>query len=433
MRSILQCMDCGRQYPVNEVVYTCETCGGLLDVIHDYETLKKTLSRATFDARLGALDAPYNSGVWRYKELINPDVSLDQIVSRPEGNTNLYFTPRLAQWAGLETLYLKHEGENPTGSFKDRGMTGGVTQARLLGMDRVACASTGNTSAALAAYAAHAGLEGIVFFENKEIALGKLAQAIAYGATCIQVSADFDRNLELVRTISAELGIYVLNSVNPFRLEGQKTILIEAIQQLHWQVPDWIVCPGGNLGNSSAFGKALHELYELGLIDRIPRLAIIQAEGANPLYRAYKNGFEKYEAIHADTIASAIKIGNPVNYRKAVRTIEWTNGIVEQVNDQEIMDAKALVDAQGIGCEPASACSLAGTRKLVSMGIIKPTESVVGILTGHLLKDPDATINYHRNSLSKIRATYPNLLHQAEPSVEEISRILTGEPILTNS
>jgi threonine synthase len=432
MQSILQCMDCGRQYPLNQVVFTCETCGGLLDVIHDMDTLKKTVTRATFDERLGSFDAPYNSGVWRYKELINPTVADDQIVSKPEGNTNLYYTPRLAKWVGIEHLYLKHEGENPTGSFKDRGMTGGVTQARVLGMERVACASTGNTSASLASYAAHAGLEGIVFFENKEIALGKLSQAIAYGATCIQVAADFDRNLELVRAISAELGIYVLNSVNPFRLEGQKSIMFETIQQLKWQVPDWIVCPGGNLGNSSAFGKALRELYQLELIDRIPQIAIIQAEGANPLYRAYQTGFETYEAVHAHTIASAIKIGNPVNYRKAVRTIQWTEGVVEQVSDQEIMDAKAVIDAQGIGCEPASACSLAGVRKLVEMGVIKPKEKVVGILTGSLLKDPDATINYHRNTLTNIQANYPNLLHQAEPSIEEISRILTEGRAVTS-
>src|SRR5690606_18084845 len=237
----LQCMDCGRQYPTDEVVYTCETCGGLLDVQHDLDTLRRTITRETFDQRLGMLDAPYNSGVWRYKEMVYPDVDPSLIVSRPEGNTNLYHTPRLAQWAGVEKLYLKHEGENPTGSFKDRGMTGGVTQARVLGMTNVACASTGNTSASLAAYAAWSGICGIVLFENKEIALGKLAQAIAYGATCIQVAADFDRNLKLVREVSAALDMYVLNSVNPFRLEGQKTIMLEAIQQLRWQAPDWIV------------------------------------------------------------------------------------------------------------------------------------------------------------------------------------------------
>lgn len=427
MPSILQCIDCGQQYPVDQVLYTCDACGGLLDVVHDLDHLKRSVSRATFDERLGALDAPYNSGVWRYKELIHPDIADDMVVSRIEGNTNLYAAPKLGQWAGISDFYLKHEGENPTGSFKDRGMTSGVTQARLLGMNRVACASTGNTSASLAAYAAHADLEGIVFFENKEIALGKLSQAIAFGATCIQVSADFDRNLELVRSISAELGIYVLNSVNPFRLEGQKAIIFEIMQQRRWQVPDWIVCPGGNLGNSSAFGKALRELFAIGLIDRIPHVAIIQAEGANPLYQAYQTGFEHYEPVHAHTIASAIKIGNPVNYKKAVRTIQWTEGVVEQVSDQEIMDAKAQIDAQGIGCEPASACSLAGVRKLVEMGVIRSDETVVGILTGHLLKDPDATINYHRNTLGNIRAAYPNHLHQAEPSIEEISRILQVE------
>ncbi|PJF40785.1 MAG: threonine synthase [Phototrophicales bacterium] len=422
--SILQCMDCGQQYPIDTVIYTCSHCGGLLDVCHDFDSLKDSITHDTFDARLGSLDAPYNSGVWRYKELIYPHVDETHIVSRPEGNTNLYHVPRLAQWAGIETLFLKHEGENPTGSFKDRGMTGGVTQARVLGMQRIACASTGNTSASLASYAAHGGLESIVFFQNKQIAFGKLAQAIAYGATCVQINADFDRNLELVREVADKLGIYVLNSINPFRLEGQKSIIFEILQQLRWQTPDWIVCPGGNLGNSSAFGKALQEAYTLGLIDRMPHLAIIQAEGANPLYQSFRHDFNDYAPMHAETIATAIKIGNPVNYPKAVRTIKWTDGVVEQVSDQEIMDAKALIDAQGIGCEPASACSLAGTRKLCEQGIIQANDTVVGILTGHVLKDPDATINYHSNSLPDITATYPNKLHQAEPSVEEISRIL---------
>jgi threonine synthase len=425
MSSKLQCMDCGTHYPMNEVIYACTACGGLLDVIHDWSQTK--ITRELFDKRLGSLDAPHNSGVWRYKEMVYPDVSDDLIVSRPEGNTNLYNVPKLAFWAGVKKLYLKHEGENPTGSFKDRGMTGGVTQARVLGMQRVACASTGNTSAALASYAAWAGLEGIIFMQNKQIAVGKLAQGVAYGATCIQINADFDRNLELVRQISEELGIYVLNSVNPFRLEGQKTIMIEALQQLRWQVPDWIVCPGGNLGNSSAFGKALKELYDLGLIDRLPRLAIIQAEGASPLYRAFLNDFETFEPMKAETLASAIKIGNPVNYKKAVRALRWTQGVVEMVTDQEIMDAKALIDATGIGCEPASACSLAGVRKLVELDVIGHDETVVSILTGHVLKDPEATIGYHSNQLDDIEPAYPNKLRQAGDSVDEIKRILTSE------
>jgi threonine synthase len=329
----------------------------------------------------------------------------------------------------VQTLYLKHEGENPTGSFKDRGMTGGLTHARALGMKRVACASTGNTSASLAAYAAWAGLEGIVFFQNEHIALGKLAQAIAYGATCVQIAADFDRNLQLVRQIGVELGVYVLNSVNAFRLEGQKTIIIEALQQLRWRVPDWVVCPGGNLGNSSAFGKALHELYTLGLIDRMPRLAIIQAEGANPLYRSYQRGFDALEPVQAKTIATAIKIGNPVSYAKAVRALRWTDGVVEQVSDQEIMDAKALIDAQGIGCEPASGCSLAGVRKLVDAGLIQPHETVLGVLTGHLLKDPEATLRYHDGSLEGLIARYPNRVHQVEPTLESIAQVLTPEQV----
>ncbi len=424
MTSRLQCMDCHTAYPIDALIYTCETCGGLLDVQHDLQALKGTLTRATFDARLGSLDHPYRSGVWRYKELVHPSAPDEQVVSKPEGNTNLYHVPQLAQWAGVETLYLKHEGENPTGSFKDRGMTGGVTHARLLGMNRVACASTGNTSAALSAYAAQAGIQGIIFFENKNIALGKLSQAIAYGATCVQINADFDRNLALVREVSATLGVYVLNSVNPFRLEGQKTIMFETIQQLKWNVPDWVVVPGGNLGNSSAFGKGLYELYQLGLIDRMPRVAIIQAEGANPLYQSYQSNFTDFTPMKAQTIASAIKIGNPVNYKKAVRTLQWTNGVVEQVSDQQIMDAKAQIDGRGIGCEPASACSLAGVKTLVEKGIIQRGESVVGVLTGHLLKDPDATIGYHTGTLDSIRAQYPNKLHKAEGDAQAIIEIL---------
>jgi len=389
--------------------------------------LRSFVTRELFDARLGTFEAPYNSGVWRYKEMIYPEIANETVVSRPEGNTNLYASPRLAQWAGVTKLFLKHEGENPTGSFKDRGMTGGVTQARVLGMSKVACASTGNTSASLAAYAAWSGIQGIVLFQNKQIALGKLAQAVAYGATCLRIDADFDQNLALVREMSDKLGIYVLNSVNPFRLEGQKSIMFETIQQLRWNVPDWIVVPGGNLGNSSAFGKALCELRDLGLIDCLPRLAVIQADGANPLYQSYQNGLETLVPMKADTIATAIKIGNPVNYPKAARALRWTDGVVEQVSDQEIMEAKALIDAQGIGCEPASACSLAGVRKLVNSGVIKPNETVVGILTGHLLKDPDATIGYHEDKLPGIRAVRPNRTHDVAPTVEAISALLTRD------
>jgi threonine synthase len=424
MSSILQCIRCDQQYPIGELRYNCDECGGLLDVIHDWNTVTTPITRELFDNRMGSLEPPYHSGVWRYKELIYPGVDNELIVTKPEGNTNLYPLPKLADWAGVSELYLKHEGENPTGSFKDRGMTAGVTQANVMSVKRVACASTGNTSSALASYAALAGIEGIIFLQNKAIALGKLAQGLAYGALCLRIDADFDRNLELVREASKRLNIYVLNSVNPFRLEGQKSIMIETMQQLHWQVPDWIVCPGGNLGNSAAFGKALKEMYDLGLIDRLPRLAVIQAEGASPLYEAFKTEFEDFQSMKAQTVATAIKIGNPVNYEKAVRAIQWTNGFVEFVTDGQIMDAKALIDRAGIGCEPASACSLAGTKKLVDKGIIKPHETVVGVLTGHVLKDPDATIGYHSNQLEDIDPQYANRLREVGDDIEAIVELL---------
>ena len=330
----------------------------------------------------------------------------------------------IAAYAGIDTIFLKHEGENPTGSFKDRGMTTGVTQAKALGMARVACASTGNTSASMASYAARAGMQGIIFLQNQQIALGKLAQGIAFGATCLQINADFDRNMELVQEVSERLGIYVLNSVNPFRLEGQKSIMFEALQQLRWRAPDWIVAPGGNLGNSSAFGKGLREMFEVGLIDRMPRLAIVQAEGANPLYRHFRAGFKDFKPVKAETIATAIKIGNPVNLQKAIRTLEWTSGVVEEVSDQQIMDAKAMIDGVGIGCEPASACSVAGAKKLVERGIIKRGDTVLGLLTGHVLKDPEATIGYHADQLDGISPKYRNRMLQADDDIDEIVRLL---------
>lgn len=424
MPSSLQCIDCAQQYPIERALYACETCGGLLDVRHDFDAASSSIDSRAFDERLGALDAPYNSGVWRFKELVYPGIDDSAIVSRMEGNTNLYDLPRVASFAGVDTLFLKHEGENPTGSFKDRGMTTGVTQARILGMERVACASTGNTSASMASYAARAGMQGIIFLQNQQIALGKLAQGIAFGATCLQINADFDRNMELVRLVSEKLGIYLLNSINPFRLEGQKSIMFEALQQLRWRAPDWIIVPGGNLGNSSAFGKGLLEMLQVGLINRLPRLAIIQAEGANPLYRHFRGGFRQFEAVKAETIASAIKIGNPVNLQKAIRSLEWTNGVVEEVSDQQIMDAKAVVDGVGIGCEPASACSVAGARKLVERGVIKRGDTVLGVLTGHVLKDPEATIGYHADQLADLKPQYRNEMLQVEDNLEQIVSIL---------
>jgi len=420
----LKCIDCGATYPLDEVRYTCD-CGGLLDVARDLEELREHISRETFDHRLGGRKLADASGVWRFRELILP-MPEDQIVSRPEGNTPQYRSARLSKWVGLDDLALKHEGENPTGSFKDRGMTVGVTQAKHLGARAVACASTGNTSASLASYGAIAGLPVVIFVPEGKIAFGKLSQALAYGAKTLQVKGDFDVAMRLVQEVCRELDIYLLNSINSFRVEGQKAIIFELLQQRDWQPPDWIVLPAGNLGNTSAFGKALYEAHQLGLISRVPRLAAVQAQGANPFYTSFTGGFQKRERVHADTIATAIKIGNPVSFTRAVRAIEWTNGVVTQVSDAEIMDAKAQVDAAGIGCEPASASSVAGIKRLVAEGVIKSGESAVAILTGHLLKDPGATVDYHLNQLAGITPAYANAPVVIEPTVDAVRKAING-------
>jgi threonine synthase len=426
--SLLRCINCGHTHELNDPVYVCGKCGGLLDVVHDLDALKPLVSRELFDKRLGSLDAPYNSGVWRYKELVFPEADENAIVTRGEGNTTLYRAPKkLAEWVGSQKFALKHEGENPTGSFKDRGMTGGVTHAVMVEASGVTCASTGNTSASMASYAALAGLPAMVFFPYGNIAMGKLAQSIAYGAISVQVKGDFDASLSLVREACQEFGIYLLNSVNPFRLEGQKTIIFEILQQRRWQVPDWVVLPGGNLGNVSALGKGLHELHTLGLIDKMPRIAVIQAAGAAPFYQSYIEGFAERHTVKANTVATAIKIGNPASFVKARRALDWTNGIVESVTDQEIVDAKAQVDASGVGCEPASAASVAGVKKLIAAGVIKPTDDVVGILTGHLLKDPGIVIDYHSSTLEGFETPYANALRTIEPTLAAVATLLNEE------
>jgi threonine synthase len=264
-----------------------------------------------------------------------------------------------------------------------------------LGAQAVACASTGNTSASLAAYAALAGIPAIVFIPAGKIAAGKLAQALAYGARTLQVAGDFDDAMRLVRRVCDELNVYLLNSLNPFRLEGQKSIVFEIVQGFRWRPPDWIVLPAGNLGNTAAFGKALYELMQLGLIERVPRVAAVQAAGANPFYQSFRGDFRERVTVQAETVATAIRIGAPVSYERAIRTMGWTDGLVTQVSDAEIMDAKAMVDGVGIGCEPASAAAVAGARKLVAEGTIRPDQAVVAVLTGSLLKDPAATVAYH--------------------------------------
>jgi threonine synthase len=357
---------------------------------------KYSLDRVQFDSSLHVNQQPAG-GVWRFRRMVMPDLTDEEIVSKQEGNTRLYRSIKISAWTGCSNIYLKHEGENPTGSFKDRGMTVAVTQARALGQQAVTCASTGNTSASLAAYASEADMAGLVLIPKGSVAVGKISQALAYGAKTLVVDGDFDDCMRLIREAQEQLGAYPLNSINPFRLEGQKTIIWEALLQLQWKIPDWFVFPGGNLGNTSAFGKALHEAVELGWIEKMPRLAVIQAAGASPFYEAFTNGFQSMTPQKADTIATAIKIGNPVNYSKAIRSIRWTNGIVESVTDEEILEAKVHIDAAGIGAEPASCATVAGIKKLIGQGVIKEGEAVVGILTGNILKDPQVIVDYHFN------------------------------------
>ena len=430
----LRCVECSTLYPGMESGwkprYRCD-CGGVLDVELAPPTGAKGL-RQLFDERASAPPTwpvntgnrlPDHSGVWRYRELILP-VPEQYIVSRPEGNTGLYPVGmencgagrighrQIGSYAGLDHLFLKHEGENPTGSFKDRGMTVGVTMASLLGAQAVACASTGNTSASLASYAAQAGMRGIVFLPAGNVTVGKLAQSLAYGATTIQIDGDFDAAMQLVEQVCNELGIYLLNSLNPYRVEGQKSIGFELLQQLNWQAPDWLVLPAGNLGNTSAIGKAFRQAYQLSLISHMPRFASIQAAGANPFYRSFQQGFTMREPVQAQTVATAIKIGDPVSFTRARRVIEESNGLVDEVTDAEILAAKTIIDRSGLGCEPASAATLAGIRKLVERGVMKRDESVVGVLTGNLLKD----------TLTGIPQTGENVVVTA--SIEAVRRVL---------
>ena len=387
----IECSVCGDVYDWRDPRSTC-VCGGLLSVERDLAALDGLALRRNFDARLAQRSGREASGVWRYHELIGP---FARPVTRPEGNTNIYHLPALRAWTGCEILLLKHEGENPTGSFKDRGMTAGVSQAVQVGAKALVCASTGNTSSSLASYAALAGLPCVVLVPQGKIATGKLSQTLAYGARLVQIEGDFDASLTVARAICDDMGLYLLNSVNPWRLEGQKSIIFELLQQLEWAVPDWIVLPGGNLGNTSAFGKALRELKALGIIARLPRLAVVQAAGANPFAAAFRQGFRTFTPVSAHTVATAINIGNPANYPRARRAVEETNGVVIDVSDDEILEAKAVVDRSGIGCEPASAATVAGVKRLAAAGVIRRGDMVAGIRTGHVLKDPDSVVSYH--------------------------------------
>jgi threonine synthase len=394
---------CGAELDLHERALACPRCGELLEVVVDKIALDPAALKRQWRERRLSHDPRDASGVWRFRDFL-PEYPADTVVTLGEGNTPVVRGKRTAEWVGLRTLWFKHLGWNPTASFKDLGMTVGMTEANFVGAQAVGCASTGNTSASMAAYAARAGLTAKVFLPAGQTSQNKLAQALDYGAELIEIQGSFDDALEaLLRSVDS--GLYFLNSINPFRLEGQKTAMFELLEQLQWNVPDYVIVPGGNLGNSSAFGKAFIELKQFGLIEKLPKLVVVQAAGANPFARMWRDGGRQLVPVERpETAATAIRIGNPRSWKKSLRGVEFTGGFVMDVTDEEIGEAKAMIGRDGIGCEPASATTLAGLRNLMSQGQLDAHAVVVAVLTGHVLKDTDYIIKSRKKSESRAEA-----------------------------
>lgn len=416
-RAWFQCINgCSGQYELTQIIYRCPHCGELLEVQHDMDLLRKRSGdqwKKIFVDRYRANDWPYGSSVWGKKELVCPNVDNDNVVSTFEGGTNLFWAERLGKQWGLEDLWIKQCGMAHTGSFKDLGMTVLVSMVKQMiaggkNIRAVACASTGDTSAALAAYCAVAGIPAIVFLPKNKVSLTQLIQPITHGVLTLSLDTDFDGCMKLVQKLCAEDEIYLANSMNSLRIEGQKTISFELVQQLNWEVPDFVVVPGGNLGNVSALGKGFQMLYDLGLITRLPRLVCAQAERADPLYRSFKKGFKQFKPIRArKTLASAIQIGDPVSVKKAVRTLQAFDGIVEEATESELANAAGRANRTGLLCCPHTAVALAVTEKLARRGFFKPTDKVVVISTANGLKFTDFLTKYHMNKLKGIESEFP--------------------------
>jgi threonine synthase len=398
-----RCISCGHTTETAAQDFRCANCGDLLEITYPYwkdANLDGAQVKFIWQDRKISTSSVDLSGVWRFRDVLPVIEREEQAITLLEGNTPIYELPRCSIITGVTRLFAKHQGMNPTGSFKDTGMTVAATFARMSGFRWVACASTGNTSASMAAYAARGGMRSLVLVPEGKISWSKLSQALDYGAVTCQLRTDFDGCLKLLQELVRKAPVYQLNSINPFRLEGQKTLAFELMEQFEWQPPDHIIVPGGNLGNSSAIGKALLEMRELGLISRLPKLSVVQAEGANALVRTLREtGGKQLISVPAETRATAIRIGNPASWKKAIHVLEATGGACEQVSEMEIAQAKAEIGAEGIGCEPASAVTLAGLKKLVKRKFVKPDETVVLVLTGNLLKDPDFTIEFHRGEM----------------------------------
>lgn len=425
--SHLECIRCEKRYDARDVRYHCD-CGDLLQVTHDLGRTRRQFGdlKTCFEERLVRPEGVDRSGVWRYREFVLPDLPTSAIISKPEGNTRLYRSAKLSRRFGVDALYIKHEGENPTLSFKDRGMTAGVSWARHLGITEVACASTGDTSAALAAYAAQAdGMRGTVFLPYDKISRQQLAQAISYGARTLALDTDFDGCMRLVQQVCTRRSIYLLNSMNPLRIEGQKTIGLETIHQLNWQVPEWFVIPVGNAGNLSALGKGLLEAQQLGLIDRLPRIAAVQAAAADPFHRSFLGGFkERTPLVAQPTLASAIRIGDPVSHDKAARIIQRFAGVVTAVDEQELMTAKGDADRAGIAVCPNSGVALAGLRRLRATGVIGQSDRVVVIATAHGLKWSEVDYDYHTGALADLPNAEPNRPQRVAAELDAVLALL---------
>jgi threonine synthase len=434
-----QCIrGCHGRYSLFEVIYECPVCGGLLEVAHDMTALAERTAqdwKQTFDTRLHTNEWPYGSGVWAKKEWVCPELAEDSIISMYEGNTNLFWAQRLGKQLGLDDLWIKLCGNSHTGSFKDLGMTVLVSAVQQMitngtPIKAIACASTGDTSAALAAYCAAAGIQAVVFLPRNKVSTAQLIQPISNGALVLSLDTDFDGCMAIVKQVTRDKSIYLANSMNSLRIEGQKTVGIEIVQQFDWQVPDWIIIPVGNLGNISALGKGLLMMYELGLIDRLPRLVAAQAARANPFYRSYQTGFNQLVSIQAEsTLASAIQIGNPVSYERAVRVMQRFNGLVEQSSENELADASARADLTGMFCCPHTGVALAALFKLVGRGLIKPHDRVVVISTANGLKFTGFKTGYHEDTLKDIVAVHRNppieLPSDASAVTETIQRELS--------
>lgn len=424
--------ECQSTYPLNKIIYNCLNCGSLLEVKHDIEALKKRSAdswKTLFDKRYKSNQWPYGSGVWGKKEWVLPNIDNQNIVSLYEGGTNLFYAERLGKILGLRELWIKLCGNSHTGSFKDLGMTVLVSQVKQMisegvPIKAVACASTGDTSASLAAYCAAAGIQAIVLLPKGKISVAQLIQPISNGALVLELDTDFDGCMKVVKEITKDETIYLANSMNSLRIEGQKTVGIEVVQQLDWSCPDVFIIPGGNLGNVSALGKGLKMMLELGLINKKPRIVVTQAQRANPLYRAYLRGFDRLIPIKAKkTLASAIQIGNPVSYEKAVRVLKEFDGIVIDVTEQELADASALGDLTGLFNCPHTGVALAGLIKLLKAGKIDRAESIVVISTAHGLKFTEFKIKYHEGKF-KFPATYRNKPIELPPSIEAVKEVL---------